>query len=458
MASTGRLRAARRWLAAAIILAGLGGCSRHGAGDGPPNLIIVLVDTLRADHLGYHGYARETSPRIDAFAARSHRFRRHFSTSSRTEAAVASIFTGLFPRSHGVLNPLTRIDAKGILEDDQTTLAEILAGHGYACYGYVANFNVTERFGFAQGFADYRFCETANAPELRGHAEAVLAADRQQPFFLFLHYMEPHSGYTAPEAYRSLWTDPAYRGRVDGSHGQLNELVLGQRRFDAADLAQVVAYYDQEIRYVDDEFGLLLDALARHGLRDETIVVFVADHGEEFLDHGSALHGYTLYEEQLHVPLVIHDPRRRDQRVIEATTRHVDLLPTLLDLLGLPPVAACQGQSLVPLLGGSPTAPPPVEVLAEVSLRAAKTVRLQSLAIGDWKVIKSFLPTETVALYNLADDAAEQHDLATREPQVAARMAARLDEMLAALPAAAGRTTPLTDDDIRRLRSLGYVR
>ncbi|HOX25740.1 MAG TPA: sulfatase [Candidatus Krumholzibacteria bacterium] len=447
-----------RWLAAALALGVLAGCAGHGAGDGPPNLVIVLVDTVRADHLGYHGYGRETSPRIDAFAARSQAFLQHYSTSSRTEPAVASIFTGLFPRSHGVLNPLTRIDAKGILRDEHTTLAEILTASGYDCYGYVANFNVSDRFGFAQGFADYAFCESAAAPDLRQRASAVLAAARERPFFLYLHYMEPHSHYAAPAKYRSLWVDPDYRGATDGSQGQLNEIVTGRRTLAAADLAQLEAYYDQEIRYVDDEFAMLLDEIEARGLHGRTIVVFVADHGEEFLDHGSALHGYTLYEEQLHVPLVIHDPRRRDARRIEATSRHVDLLPTLLDLLGLPRPALCQGQSLVPLLDERPAAPGEVAVLAEGSLRAAKTVRLQSLAAGGWKVIRNVLPAATVELYHLAEDPAERNDLAAREPQVTQRMLARLDEVLAGLPAAEGKTTALSDDEIRRLRSLGYVR
>jgi len=432
------------------------GCDREPAQ--PLNLVIVLVDTLRADHLHYHGYHRETSPRLDQWAARSQVFMRHHSTSSRTGPSVASIFTGLFPRSHGVINPLTSFDAKGVLDQDQTTLAEVLSAAGYECFGYTANLNASGRFGFGQGFADYRYCRTGRASEVRENVRRLLSEPRDKPFFLYLHYMEPHSPYKAPATYDSLYVDPAYRGRINGSHRQLNQIVKGESQVDEADVNHLRALYDQEIRYTDDEFGQLIDLLAERGFLDNTLLVFVADHGEEFMEHGSVLHGYTLYQEQLHVPFFIHDPRREESQRIGAVTRHVDLLPTLLELLGVDHAGPVQGRSLVPLLGGREAAEEEVEVLAEASLMAVKTVRQRSLMVADWKLIEGIVPAATLELYNLREDPGEQRDLLATEPATAQRLRVRLDKLLESLPVAPGHTTQLSEEEIRKLRSLGYVK
>ncbi len=426
--------------------------------DAPPNLVIILVDTLRADHLHYHGHHRETSPRIDDLAARSAAFMRHHSTSSRTGPSTASIFTGLFPRSHGVLNPLTEFDAKGVLAEDRTTLAEILTAGGYECFGYTANINASDRFGFGQGFVDYQYIESSKAVEVRRHALKVLAEPRENPFFLYLHYMEPHSSYSAPQEYRSLYVDPRYDGRIDGRHLQLNQIVEGTLALSEAGAEHLRGLYDQEIRYTDDEIGLILDALAEHDLAENTVVVFVADHGEEFLDHGSVLHGYTLYQEQLHVPLFVHDPRRSDARRIEAITRHVDVLPTLLELLGMDGGDEIQGESLVPLMDGRQDQRGEVPVLAEASLMAVKTVRQRSLALGDWKLIEHLIPEAPPELYDLRRDPGEQHDLMAVEPHEAQRLRVRLADLLESLPEAEGAVTTLSEEEIRKLRSLGYVK
>ena len=439
-------------LAAAVAL--LAGCDRGP--DRPPNLVIILVDTLRADHVGYHGGRPGVSPVIDELAGRSWTFMNHHSTSSRTGPSVASIITGLFPRSHGVINPLTAFDAKGVLHPDRTTLAEILAGAGYDCRGYVANLNVSRRFGFAQGFAEYEYVRSAGAADINRLALAALDSARaDRPFFLYLHYMEPHSPYAAPPEYRDLYVDPSYRGRADGRHRQLNDIVAGDLVIDEADAAHLRALYDQEITYVDREIGRVLARLRERGLADDTVVVVMADHGEEFLDHGSVLHGYTLYGEQLHVPLLIHDPRDGRARRIETVSRHVDVLPTLLSLLAvaMPGDVAPQGRDL--RAGGGEAGAP---VIAEASLMAVRTVRQRSLQEDGWKVIEHLVPEAPPELYRTADDPGERRNLLAEHPGEAQRLRVRLAELLDAMPAAAAAATQLTDEEIRTLRSLGYVK
>lgn len=440
---------------AALLLATA--CGIMGSAPGPPNLIIVLVDTLRADHLHYAGYPREVSPHIDALARRSAVFLDHYSTASRTGPAVASIFTGLHPLSHGVINPLTEWDAKGVLGQEQTTLAERLRKAGYHCYGFITNPNVTSRFGFGQGFERYQPI-AGTCLDVNRTALGALERRGDGPFFLYLHYMEPHSPYAAPAPYRPLYVDPRYQGPLTGDHAQLDRIVGGELTPTPEGVRHLEALYDQEIRFFDDAFGGLLEGLERQGLGENTVIVFVADHGEEFFEHGSALHGYTLYEEQLHVPLFIHDPRTPTHRKVAAVTRHVDLLPTLSELLDLPEPKRHQGRSLVPWMRGGPAGAGSVPVLAEASLMAVKTVRKRSLMLDGWKLIETTIPEPQEELYHLTEDPAEQTDLSAARPEVLARLSARMEALVDSMPVAKSQTVRLREREIETLRSLGYLR
>jgi arylsulfatase A-like enzyme len=444
---------------AGLILTGVS-CDGGGRVARSPNLIIILVDTLRADHLHYEGYARETSPQIDALAARSIVFENHYSTASRTGPAVASLFTGLFPRSHGVLNPLTEWDAKGILGAEQTTLAEILKEAGYGCFGFITNPNVTSRFGFGQGFDVYQPVR-GGCDDVNREALAALDFRAREPFFLYLHYMEPHSPYQAPAEYEDLYANPGYRGPFTGEHEQLDQIVAGQLVARPQDVAQLKALYDQEIRCFDDHLAELLAGLKERGFYENSILLFLSDHGEEFLDHGSALHGYTLYEEQLRVPFFIHDGRRPDPGAITAISRHVDLLPTLLDLLEIPDEGLHQGRSLLPLMEGDAEGvgddgnPP---VFAEASLRAVKTVRRRSLLLDGWKIIETELPAPRRELYHLAEDPLERTDLSASRPKMLLRMSEKMRALVESMPRARSQSVRLREKEIEALRSLGYLK
>lgn len=433
-------------------------CGRIGTAEGPPNLIIILVDTLRADHLHYSGYARGTSPNIDALAAQSIVFENHYSTASRTGPAVASIITGLHPRSHGVINPLIHWDAKGVLGDEQTTLAELLEGEGYHCYGFITNPNVTDRFGFAQGFEHYQPIGSGSVKDVNNAALAILQQRPERPFFLYLHYMEPHSPYTAPIAYERLFVDSGYRGPITGEHAQLDEIVAGKLSIGASDVAELRGLYDQEIKFFDDEIGRFIQDLKDRGLYENTMIVFVADHGEEFLEHGSVLHGYTLYEDQLRVPLFIHDPREVKPRRVAAVTRHVDLLPTLLDMMDVDYLGDLQGQSLTPLMRGTPTEDWEVPVYADASLMAVKTVRKRSLMIEGWKIIETEIPSPAVELYHIAEDPGERHELSAARPEKLTLLLEQMRRLEEQMPLARSRTVKLREQEIEALRSLGYVK
>jgi len=427
----------------------------------PLNLIIIMVDTLRADHLGYYGYPHATSPRLDSLAEDSVVFLHHTGHASRTGPSVATLFTGLYSRSHGVVNSLSHFDAKGTLDASRLTLAEILSEAGYRCAGFTANFNVSKRFGFSQGFERYQLLNwKKRAQEINRAALAWIEeweAEPRPPFFLYLHYFDPHSPYEAPAPFIKKFVSPDYQGRITGSHRQLEEVVAGRLKLDDADLDQLRALYDAEIRYLDSQLGVLLVALDASGLLDESLIVFVSDHGEELLDHGSALHGYTLYEEQLRIPLMIRHPEFPARRV-SRLSRQVDVLPTILELLGIPIPGSIQGESLVAAMKGEASSDiggePPV--FAEASLRAVKTVALDSYARGDWKLIETRVPETRKQLFNLRDDPQERHDRLASEPEVAERMSAELQRFRDALPVGHSEMVPLSEEEIRELQSLGY--
>jgi arylsulfatase A-like enzyme len=462
--SPGCTRLLRRVTCALIAGVGVFACGGEaGRSPRPLNLILIMVDTLRADHLGYHGYSHATSPRLDSLAEDSVVFLRHTGHASRTGPSVATLFTGLHSRSHGVVNPLSHFDAKGTLDADRLTLAEILSEEGYRCAGFTANPNVSERFGFSQGFERYQLLRWEKAEALNRAALAWIEgwaaeAEPRSPFCLYLHYIDPHSPYEAPAPFVKKFAPLDYRGRITGAHRQLDKVVAERLKLDDADLLQLRALYDAEIGYLDSQLGVLLVTLEAKGLLDESLVVFVSDHGEEFLDHDSVLHGYTLYEEQLRIPLMIRHPELPARRV-SRLSRQVDVLPTLLELLGIAIPEPVQGESLATAMKAeqSPDVGDEAPVFAEGSLRAVKTVALDSYTRGDWKLIETRVPEARRQLFNLRDDPQERHDRLASEPEVAERMGAELQRFRDSLPVGHSETVPLTEEEIRELQSLGYL-
>lgn len=320
-----------------------------------PNLLIYLIDTLRADHLGTYGYDRPTSPRIDRFADDAAVFLEARAQSSWTRTTVVSVLTGLLPQTHGVNQ---REDA---LADPVVTLAEILRGEGYRTLGFITNGNVDKVFGLDQGFDHYQYLrESREATAFHQQSDRVnqqvfrwldtRPKNDGRPFFLYLHTSDPHAPYTPAEPYSSRFAgdaDPEL-GRIDVVHG----ISAGREPAPPGIENTWIDLYDGEIAFNDFHFGRLIDRLQQEGLYDDTMIVVLADHGEEFFEHGGWEHGKTLYEEQLRIPLLIKLPglRGRGARVA-GPAGQVDILPTVLEALGLEARAA-DGQSLLVRMQG----------------------------------------------------------------------------------------------------------
>ena len=419
-----------------------------------PSIILLSIDTLRADHLGCYGYGRDTSPTIDRLAREGVLFRKAIATSSWTLPSHASMFTGLYPTRHGA----TRFGKQ--LRPDTPTVAELLSQAGYASAGFTGGGFVAASFGFDRGFDRYW---SENVParvsdELAPNVDRTLqwlqtVGDR--PFFLFLHTYATHVPYRPPAETNIFAPDyegpfkTAFTGREKPSYA------MGEHDLDSRDIRQLEALYDAGIRHVDNLLAGFVAALAERP--GEVCLILTSDHGEEFNEHGHILHSRPkLYDELLHVPLIAWCPSRiAGGRVIEEPVSLVDLMPTLMELADLPAPAGIDGISLVPALAGRDQRFRAATV-SEVSralikepgvLRAIRTER-EKLIVSD--------ADGTTLLFDLADDPGETRDVGALRPQDAARLSQTLRATVDDTPrpkAVAAQPDPAT---LERLRSLGY--
>ena len=440
---------------------------------GAPNVLLIMVDTLRADHLSCYGSTSVRTPHIDALAADGIRWADTFSQASWTRPSVATILTGLYPSSHGAVHKADR------LPDRVDTLAEVLGRAGYRTVGFADNVNISEAFNFQQGFDEYHylapdfffgasepasqlalysglrlvrerfFARSVDVHHYYQPAEVVTAAVRgwldrsavAEPFFLFAHYMDPHDPYCVHPFNGECWARVANPNPPAALAEKLHHL------------------YEGEVAYLDEHLGVLFDDLKRRGVYDKTLVVLTADHGEEFHEHGGWWHGTTLYDEQIHVPLIVKPPGAHGPpRVSEGLTTSLDIAPTIVAAAHLQPPPAMQGHVL-PLDGGA--APARESTFAEEDLEGNV---LQAVRTREWKLVtanegnpRGLAPEE---LYDLPHDPAEQRNVVASAPAGAAdSMRAALGRSVLEARSHAGATEQTAMDPATRarLKALGYI-
>jgi choline-sulfatase len=434
--------------AATVAPAALRRPAPHGR---PLNVIIYLVDALRADHLGCYGYDRPVSPRIDAFARQATRFRHAVAQAPWTRPSVATVLTGLMPRTHGVQH------RRHVLPPDAVTLAEMLRQRGYHTAGFVTNGNVARFFGFGQGFETYRLLPGKHnaARDVNAKAKEWLDGRRADaPFFLYLHTVEPHAPYHPPAPFRQRFA----AGVHDESLTRLRflkQLEGGTRQPTPAIRRDLTALYDAEIAANDAAFGELLDLLVRRRLWEETMIVFLSDHGEELFDHGGWEHGKTLHAEMLDVPLIVRIPGVGIGKSVDRQVQHADVVPTILQALGLPVPARVEGHSFLPWMTGD-GAPGPAE--EAFSWLDEYGVSAGSVTTPAWRLIVTRAPLPENDLYDRRADPGERRDLAPAQPVRAGFLRSRL--RAAELPRR-GTLRPAertANAELRqRLQALGYA-
>jgi arylsulfatase A-like enzyme len=455
---------ARRRLALALLLAWTG-CGEPARDSGPPedartatppaapataaepdpaptasprNLLLVTLDTTRADALVPYGQELPSSPAMQRMTREGVLFEQVASASPSTLPAHATLLTGLYPFAHGV-----RSNSGYRLPDASETLAERLRARGYRTGAEIASTVLDASRGLAQGFDHYRDLRSPDVERIRTRTAAgeielderpaadvtrfarrFLDAPRGEPFFLWLHYFDPHLFYVRrPEIARLLPGDDGYLA---------------------------------EVRYTDDQIGALLAHLEARGLRERTLVMLVADHGEGRGEHGESTHAYFVYESTIRVPLLLWGPAELPAgRRVDGLVRTIDLLPTALDWLGLPVPADLPGSSLLPRLSGSAPAAEERSAYGE-SIEFARVFEgmpLRYLRRGDWKYIHAPEPE----LYRLSEDPHELHNLADRQPERVAALRAELEALVRGASPRADASAAISPGERERLSALGYV-
>jgi len=298
--------------------------------DNIENVIVIVVDTLRANHLGYNGYERDTSPFIDSLAERSVVFKNAYTPRSLTLPSFTCLFSGLHTIRNGIFQNAWPLD------DDLHLLTEDFKNAGFTTLGFPASDIMAERYGIARGFDFYELPEN-----LPGNAEAINGMVKGQldiqdgPFFAFIHFWEPHSPYDPPPDYLEMFADSYYTGPMDGAVETLNSYNLGQLSLSPTDIQHAIDRYDGEVRFIDDHIKNLFDYFDEKGYTENSLIIFAADHGES-LGEGHFFQHLRDSEVELHIPLFFHFPNDfKAGRTIPALVENTDIFPTIMEILGM---------------------------------------------------------------------------------------------------------------------------
>jgi arylsulfatase A-like enzyme/tetratricopeptide (TPR) repeat protein len=394
------------------------------------NLLLITLDTVRADHLGAYGYKPGATPALDRLAREGVRFADASTQAPLTGPAHAGILTGVYPTRFGI-----RDNASTPLPPDAVTLAASLKAAGYRTGAFIAAFILDRAYGFDHGFEEFdsRFdhFESGDKLEAERTADEVLKPalawlsklPANHPFFAWVHLYDAHTPYTPPPPYTTRFrTHP----------------------------------YDGEIAYVDSAVGRLIAKLIEKGVLDRTLIVAIGDHGESLGEHGEEEHGLFLYDAVLRIPWIMRLPARAHAGlVVPEQTRAIDLMPTVLDMLAVPLPPRLDGESLAPIISGKRrAAPPPSYAETYYPLLHFGWSALHSLRVGEWKYISAPKPE----LYDLRRDTSERTNVIERQANVAGRLDGDLRQISSRFGAAAKSAPVVPDaDTLARLRSLGYV-
>ncbi len=418
----------------------------------PDSVILIVVDTLRADHLGFYGYDRSTSPRLDDWARRGVVFEQALSTSPWTLPTFGSILTGLIPSEHGA-GERARESGKrwkrAPLRESVFTLPEALSNQGWQTAAVVSNPFLREHFGLSRGFDIYDYQRGRTADQVIDTALTVVEQLQEKPFFLMVHLIDPHLPYSAPKAFRGKFSGGAPTGEIGKSR---KEIVSTLDDLSADDRQHIVDRYDEEIAFVDQEVGRFLDQLDQLGIFDHSLVVLTSDHGEELFDHGDFEHGHSMHQELLRVPLVMWETNLEPRRE-PAPFSLVDFAQTIY--------AATQ-RTTNPSLSGSSR----WESIRKVDVAGGRPIVAENTLWSSEQKVLVRWPHKLILheksgrreLYDLENDPLEHNDLANLHPDIADRLVQALTDRLSSTASDPSRESMIISDETEQeLRSLGYL-
>ena len=467
----------------------------------PRGVVWIHADTLRPDHLTMYGSQRDTAPFLKQLASEGALFTRAMTQGTWTKASSSSFLTSLYPTTHGVSAIPDRLPAS------TTTIADVYRAAGYATVSYSSVAFTGQLTNLHKGFEEVNESTSQTDPvytsksarEYVDRAVEWIDAHKDGPFFMYLHVFDPHPPYEPRRPYDATWADPAGRDAHIAQRNILRKFVqdpamatrgmatVEEMKAAGVDANAYLAYdkdwYDGAIRALDAEIARLVERLRAAGLDDKTAIVFMSDHGEEFQDHGRMWHGHSVYGELAHVPLFFRWPGRVGAGTrVDEVVQSIDIMPTLLDFSQLPHPPGIQGQSLAPLLamkGGPPAAEwkrrPAITEKTVMSVPGdapdpahERDASWESVAIndGDWKLIRHTIRPAgrpEFELFDAKNDPLDQRDVAADHGDVVQRLARALDDWhqmakAARLKPDAEATKNMTPEQLRRLKSLGYVK
>ncbi len=433
----------------ALGLASSWGCARPEGDPSAPgyNVILVSIDTLRADHLGAYGYDRPT-PHVDAFAADSVVFTEAIAQAPSTLHSHASILSSLLPQQHRA-----SWAARTRLAEETLTFPEVMSEHGYRTAAFTGGGQMAQIFGLDQGFESYVEPGAQHFTETVDHGIKWIERIGDEPFLLFLHNYEVHHPYEPAQEYRDL-LDIRYDGDLgeDITKELLEGIRAGEIEIDDADLEYIIALYDAEIRSMDDGFGRLVAYLKEKGLYDNTLIVFTSDHGEEFNEHGViGWHSHSLYDELLRVPMIVKYPGNGwGGIVVDRQVRGIDVAPTILGFLELPIPDEFVGADLAPLVLGDEMAP--LDAVSRMDRRVNR--ERSSIRTKEWKLAGL---AKRRSLFNLVEDPEELWDVSLKDSDVATDLQERLEALIAAREPFEPPEVAPTEATLEELRNLGYL-
>ena len=463
----------------------------------PQGVILIWSDTTRWDHLNFYGYNRETAPTLTKMAREGALFQYCVAQATWTKVATPSLFTSLYPMSHGVYNAPDRLPASA------NTIAEMFRRNGYATVSFSALPFTGEASNMHQGFQEVHEGaslvdtprEGKNAREFVGRVLPWLERNRDLPFFMFLHLFDAHDPFEPLPPYNTLWAKPGDSDTYERISGKVKPLIEdAQRRTfgkGMPNLAEVKKsgedpdvyiniekdWYDGSIRGMDAEVARLRERLRDLGLSDRVLIVFASDHGEEFFDHGSKLHGHTAYSELSHVALFFTWPGFLPSgKTVPVPVRTIDIMPTILEMCQIEPPKGIQGQSLLPLMlqgqSGSPLRargewkPLPAITEKAADEELSPKTETYSVVMDQWKLLHHVKRKDQKPEFELFDwtkDSLDQHNITDQHPEVVKRLSEQIaswkaEALAARLPPDTDLEKSLSPQDLQRLRSIGYIK
>lgn len=419
-----------------------------------PNIVLITIDTLRADHLGAYGYERNTSPNIDKLAEKGILFENAYSQAPWTLPFMVSMNTSLYPQEHGVT------DKKYKLSNSMTTIAEYMSNNFYKTIGIVSNRFLTPQYGLSQGFDIFKLKFSRNhgtektSAKITDTAIKYISIYKNDKFYLWIHYMDPHAKYMKhPEfGYSSGYLGKLSTGRL--TPGKLNRMIP---KLTQADIQYVKDLYDEEISFTDKHIGRFIDALGKFGLTDKTVIIITADHGEEFLDKSKFGHGISLYQELIHVPLIIYVPSKNGRQTKRVNTNvEVRSIAKTISDLSVRDNHSFAGKNLLIVAEEKDRN---YIAYSQSSNSKKRVAPLETIVSGYWKLIKT-LDDSSYELYDLKNDPLEKINLFESELQNTAQVKKELISKLKDYRVnkeVKEEKVKLSQKDIKHLKALGYI-